>query len=271
MTNKEIIAKINNRERSSSKYTYGKALLVCGKPGMMGAAILAARAAFRIGAGLVVLSCDESQHILIHESIPEAMCIGRKEIKDINEYASIGFGCAAGLDTKELLESILKEYRGKLVIDADGLTVLGKNPEIAEGHRCELILTPHTGEAGRLLNISREKVEEDRIKSAMKISEMFNAVALVKGDATKIYDEAHGLTENKTGNAGMATAGSGDVLTGIITGLLAQGISGYDAAKAGAYIHGIAGDIAAEEIGMTSLMAGDIAEKIYPALKQFDV
>ena len=267
MTNQEVIQKINNREKTSSKYTYGKSLFVCGKPGMMGAAILASRAAFRIGAGLVVLSCDESQHALVHEAIPEAMCTGRKEIENINEYAAVGFGCAAGLDTKELLESILKTYDGKLVIDADGLTVLGKNPEIADGHKCELILTPHTGEAGRLLNISREEVEEDRIKAAKLISKKYNAVALVKGDATKIYDESHGLTENKTGNAGMATAGSGDVLTGIIVGLLSQGIESCDAVRAGAYIHGLAGDIAAKEIGMPSLMAGDIIEKIYLAIK----
>ena len=269
MTNQEVIEKIKNREKSSSKYTYGKTLLVCGKPGMMGAAILASRACFRIGAGLVVLSCDQTQHILIHEAIPEVMCIDRNiDLEGLDKYAAIGFGCGAGKDESTLnaLKYIFNNYKGSLVLDADGLTLLAENPRLSENHKCKLILTPHVGEAARLLNISREEVEEDREKAAKDISKKYDAIALVKGDATKIYSKEEGLTVNDTGNAGMATAGSGDVLTGVIAGLLSQGIGAYDAARAGAYIHGMAGDIAAEKRGMVSLMASDIIDGIIEVL-----
>lgn len=270
MTNQEVIDKIKNRDRNTNKYDYGKALLVCGKPGMMGAAILASRACFRTGAGLIVLSCDKSQHILIHEAVPEVMCIDRNiNIDELKKYNAIGFGCGAGRDEKTLdvLKTIFDNYEGSLVLDADGLTILAENPEISVNHKCNLILTPHAGEAAKLLATSREEVEEDRELAAKLIAEKFSAIALVKGDATKIYNKEEGLTVNDTGNAGMATAGSGDVLTGIIVGLLSQGIGAYDAVKAGAYIHGLAGDIAAEKVGMTSLMASDIIEGIIKVLK----
>lgn len=270
MNNREVVQKIKNRGRDTNKYDYGKALLVCGKPSMMGAAILASRACFRTGAGLVVLSCDKTQHTLIHEAVPEVMCINRNiDITELEKYNAIGFGCGAGRDEETLgvLKTIIRYYDGKLVIDADGLTLLAEHPEIADGHKCEIILTPHAGEAAKLLGISRQEIEEDRKKAAVLIAKKFDATALVKGDATKIYDDIHGLTENDTGNAGMATAGSGDVLTGIIVGLLSQGIETYDAARAGAYIHGLAGDIAAEKVGMPSLMASDIIDGIIEVLR----
>ena len=268
---KNALSKVNNRPNVSGKYDYGKLLIVAGKPSMMGAAIMAAKVAFRAGVGLVVVSCDPSQHPVIHNAVPEAMCVGRNiKTSELVKYSAVAFGPAAGKDDEaaSLLYKIMNEYNGPLVLDADGLTILAENKSIADNHKCKLILTPHEREAARLLDCKADAVINNRERAAQVMYEKYGASAtLVKGYESKICVGEEVLT-NQTGNSGMATAGSGDVLTGIVGAFAAQGVDPKDALVAGAYVHGKAGDLAAEKYGKASLMATDIIEFLPSVLKE---
>lgn len=268
---KQALNKVNNRPDQSGKYDYGKLLIVAGKPSMMGAAIMAAKAAFRAGVGLVVVSCDPSQHPIIHNAIPEAMCVGRNiKTSELAKYNAVAFGPAVGKDddAAALLYKIMNEYEGTLVLDADGLTILAANKSIADNHKCQLILTPHEREAARLLDCKADAVINNRERAAKVLYEKYNAsAALVKGFESKVCIGEEVVT-NTTGNSGMATAGSGDVLTGIVGAFAAQGLDPKAALLAAVYAHGKAGDLAAEKYGKASLMATDIIEFLPNVLKE---
>ncbi|MDR2610448.1 MAG: NAD(P)H-hydrate dehydratase, partial [Clostridiales Family XIII bacterium] len=213
-------------------------------------------------------------------------CVDRSPsaLRDFSEYDAIAMGPGLGTDdeTAGVVKNILDSYDGKLVVDADALNIIAARGLATGGKErgargCGLIITPHPGEAGRLLGVSSADVNADRSAAARSLAERYGAVALLKGRGTVIalpdgyykvgpYMDG-GLYENPTGNPGMATAGSGDVLTGLILALLGQGLDVADAALAGAYLHGLAGDIAAEDKGVHGLIASDIREAIPYAIK----
>jgi len=245
---------------------------------MSGAAALAGRAALRAGAGLVRVATPKSVLPIVAAIEPSFTTIalpedsnGRISAKAINiileaisENDAMAFGPGIGTSgaLRSILETLLEQESLKLVIDADGLNNLAGIKDWPARLKAKLILTPHPGEFKRLWsNLLREELPADRQQQALQLSQRTNTIVVLKGAGTVVTD-GEKVYINKTGNPGMATAGSGDVLTGIITALLGQGLSDFDAAVLGVYIHGLAGDIAAEKLGQLSLIATDIAQAL---------
>jgi NAD(P)H-hydrate epimerase len=271
ITEKYVQQYIKPRKPETHKGDYGRVLIIAGSLGMGGAAIMCGKAALRSGAGLVTLSVPRELFTAIHSALPEAICIDRNAILDLNQYNAIAIGPGLGTseDAVDLLSEIIPAYNGKLILDADALNIIAANNLQITDSPADIIITPHPGEAARLLNSETAKINENREASAKELSTRYNAIAVLKGYGTIVANAkpdcraSLAMTAiNSTGNPGMATGGSGDVLTGIITALAAQGLSTYEAATSGVYLHGIAGDIAAEKLGEYSLIAGDIIEAL---------
>jgi len=270
---KEIKSQLGTRGQNTHKGDYGKILLVAGSIGMAGAAILAGRSAYSSGAGLVTCAVPSQLFPIMQISLPEATCILRKSGKiDYGHYDAIILGPGLGISKENatLIEEILKTYTGPLVIDADGLNCIEKYDlyQALLDTKAQVVLTPHPGEAKRLLGVTEI---EDRESFAVALAQTFRSTAVLKGAGTIVSgihpDGQPIIFKNPTGNPGMATAGSGDVLAGIIGAFLAKGLKPIDAASAGVYIHGAAGDAAASELGETGMIASDICRHIPYAIK----
>ena len=254
------------RSRFAHKGNFGHALLLAGSRGKMGAAILAAKACLRSGAGL--LTCHIPGHglTIIQTAVPEAMAIPDAQPDCISsvvapeQYKAIGIGPGIGLspETVDCLKSLLSGYTHPIVLDADALNILAAEPSLQELLPGGSILTPHPKEFERLAGVSAN--DFDRIEKARALAAKLRVVIVLKGHHTLVATPGGQCYFNSTGNPGMATAGSGDVLTGIITGLLAQGYTPIEAAMLGCYLHGLAGDLAVKEGSMEALIAGDIVE-----------
>ena len=270
MLTKEKVASLRKQRNAfTHKGNFGHALLAAGSTGKMGAAVLAARACLRSGAGLVTVNATADTHAIIHTAIPEAMCMRRDEAIEWQKFSGIGIGPGIGTDAtaKQLLENIVANYHKPMLLDADALNILSVSkhllPAVAEGS----VLTPHPKEFARLFGETEN--EFDRWQLALNISTQYNLVIVVKGHHTLIAYKSKGWF-NTTGNAGMAKGGSGDVLSGMITALLAQQYHSLDAAKLGVYLHGLAADIALENQSLESLLATDIIHSIGQAFKMLD-
>ena len=265
----EII--LPDRMHSGNKGTFGKALLVAGSNGMAGAAILAARAAYRTGAGMVkVITAEENRQIL-QQGIPEALYGSCRQLSEGLEWADvIAIGPGIGRDEQALqcLKTVVEKSKKPLVLDADALNLLAEKSgkTLVESLRMQgtegriIILTPHVGELSRLLGRSIPECRQELPACARVLAERFHGVAAAKDARTVVCKEQGDYYLNTTGNSGMATAGSGDVLTGVILGLLAQGMEALTAAVNGVYFHGRAGDLAAKRYTEYGVMAGDIAD-----------
>jgi NAD(P)H-hydrate epimerase len=277
----ETIPELKPRPAEAHKGDFGKVLIVGGSVGMSGAAALAGRAALRAGAGLVRVATPKSVLPIVASiepcfttiALPEdsAGRISSKAINAILEAAgqndAIAFGPGVGLSSalRSILHSLLEQDSLRLVIDADGLNNLASMKDWPTKLKAKLILTPHPGEMKRLWSgLLREPLPADRQQQAMQFAQRSGAVVVLKGAGTVVTDGER-VYINKTGNPGMATAGSGDVLTGVILALMGQGLSNFDAAVLGVYIHGLAGDIAAEKTGQVSLIATDIIDSLSDA------
>jgi hydroxyethylthiazole kinase-like uncharacterized protein yjeF len=267
------------REAGSHKGDFGHALIVAGSPGKAGACILAARAAVRAGAGLVTAAVPEPILQTVDLGSIESMTLPLPagptgqiaesaadvvlEAAEGKAVLALGPGLGAEPATVAAIRRIALECPLPLVLDADGLNAFaGKAGDLA-ARRAETILTPHPGELGRLLGISTAQIQEDRIAAARGAAEETGAIVILKGHMTLIASGT-AVFVNPTGNPGMATGGTGDVLTGLIAGLLAQGLDALDAAVVAVYLHGLAGDLAATRLGEMALAAGDLIE-ILPA------
>ncbi len=264
---------IRPRPVEGHKGTFGHALIMAGSAGKTGTAILSSKAALRSGCGLlsVFTIADAITPILCH--LPEAMLIRRKKkdsCPDTQKFDAIGFGPGIGLNapSAQLLLSLLDYYRKPLVIDADGITLLSKQQELYRLLTPQMILTPHPAEFDRLTH-SHDTVA-DRLASQLAFSDRYKAIVVLKGHHTTITLPDGTLYENTTGNNGMATAGSGDVLTGIITSLCAQGYPAGHAALLGVFLHGYAGDAAAARLSKTSMIASDIIAGIPEFFRKFE-
>ncbi|MGI6734561.1 MAG: NAD(P)H-hydrate dehydratase [Anaerovoracaceae bacterium] len=256
---------IKKRDKELHKGDCGKVLIIAGCVGMAGAAILSARGALRSGAGLVRVSVPEQLFPILQVGVPEATCVSRSlppERLEEHQALVIGPGLGDELSNVPLIESVLKSNCPVIVLDADGLNLLARNDGLKEAAKSaagRLIITPHPGEAARLLGCSAAEINADRVGSAGRLAEQTGAVTVLKGAGTLVATPNRQTYINTTGNPGMATGGSGDVLSGIIGALAGQGLSCFEAAACGVYIHGFAGDIAAKALGEYGVVASDIA------------
>ncbi|MDR3365329.1 MAG: NAD(P)H-hydrate dehydratase [Clostridiales Family XIII bacterium] len=280
ITQKEIRGLfIRKRRRDAHKGDFGRVLLICGSRGMAGAAILCARGALRAGAGLVALSVPDELLPIVQAGVPEATCVGRgAEALSPQRLAAAGAiaagpGLGAGPEAREAISRLLENYSGKLVLDADALNVLAGQNRRDIFFGANTVITPHAGEAARLLGISAAEVQAGRAEAAAALAGKYGCIAVLKGAGTLVAagaaeDTPPQIFINTTGNPGMATGGSGDVLTGVIASFMAQGMDSLTAARAGVYIHGLAGDLMAKELGERGLTAGDLPLGVAKALKQ---
>lgn len=280
------IPKLEPRAVNGHKGTFGKVLIVGGSVGMSGAPALMGRAALRSGSGLVRVAVPQSIQPIVAVLEPCYTTIGLcdkngqlspKAVTELakllpdNDAAAFGPGAGTGTGVKEVLLSLLAIEGLKLVVDADGLNVLsdcGGPGGWVDKKRANVILTPHPGEMKRIWNsVFREPRPEKRTDCATKFAEMTNSIVVLKGAGTVVTDGER-VFVNDTGNPGMATAGSGDVLTGVITALTGQGLSLFDAAVLGVHAHGLAGDAAAKIHGQISMIATDIIDHLGHAFIQ---
>lgn len=257
---------LQSRHRYDHKGTYGHALLMMGSIGSVGASILAARACYRSGAGLVTVHAPKCAYEILQISIPEAMVsidqhkFFLSQVPDLERYAAVGVGCGIGQrqTTVDTVRELMKKCDKPMVIDADAINILGQQKDafdlIPEGS----ILTPHPKEFERLFGKTGNSFEENELQR--KRAQELGVYIVLKRAHTAIAFPDGSCYFNATGNPGMGTGGSGDVLTGILTGLLAQGYSSGSAARLGVYLHGLAGDLAAADLEQEAVIAGDLVQ-----------
>ncbi len=273
------------RRRDGHKGTYGRVLVVGGSAGLSGAAAMASTAALKAGAGLVTLAVPAGLHDLMEVKLTEVMTSPLPETDAVSisvdalpsvqkllegaDILALGPGISTHESTVAFVRQLLPVLQRPAVIDADGLNALVDAVDQLKECPAPLILTPHPGEMARLAGIKTEEVQNNRVEIVLRASQEWGTVVVLKGYRTLVAAPDGTLYVNPTGNPGMASGGTGDVLTGVIAGFLAQGLTPLEAAVAGVYFHGLAGDLAAEQKGMLSLVAGDLLEFLPQATRNF--
>ena len=277
------------RRQDTHKGDYGHILILAGSAGFSGAAVLCANAAMRCGAGLVSLGVPEGVYsIIARKAYPEVMVKPLAETKErtlsLKAYPAImalaqkadllamGPGLSQNSQTQKLILKIIRGIQKPMVLDADALNALCGYLDLLRitNHESRTtILTPHPGEFSRLIGRPLAYVQKNREMLAKRFASDYNIILILKGHRTIVASPKGKAYVNETGNPGMATAGSGDVLTGMAAALLGQGLSGFEAARLGVYLHGVAGDLAAKEKTQAGMLASDIIEKIPEAIKHY--
>jgi len=281
-------AQLSHRETQAHKGDFGHILILAGCAQFSGAAILCSNSAIRSGAGMVTLGLPGGLiNAFIKIKAPEIILKPLaqtaeltlsvkaypqiRKILDKIDILSVGPGLSQNKSTQNLIRKIISDVNKPMVIDADGLNALAGYPDLLRDtqrkKRATKILTPHPGEMSRLLNISINEIQHSRKDIAQGFARDYNCIIVLKGHGTVVADAEGKVYTNETGNPGMATAGSGDVLTGMIAAFLGQGLDGFEAAKYAVYLHGLAGDLAAKEKTQAGMIASDIIEKIPDAIK----
>jgi NAD(P)H-hydrate epimerase len=274
------------RTSGGHKGTYGHLLILAGSVGKTGAAILAATAALRTGAGLVTVATAEPAAPLVAGGRPEVMteslpvgadggltpeAVARALfLAETRDAVVLGPGLGQEAGTREFVREIVARCPVPLVVDAEGLNALASQPDAASHLRrpAATLLTPHPGEMARLIGVTTRLVQEQRLETARAFSTSSGAVVVLKGFRTVVAEPSGRAAVNPTGNPGMATGGSGDVLAGMLGALLARGLDPWIAATAGVFMHGLAGDCAAKRLGEECLLAGDVIEALPEALRE---
>ncbi|HET6781104.1 MAG TPA: NAD(P)H-hydrate dehydratase [bacterium] len=269
------------RRPDSHKGDHGHVLIVAGSMGFTGAAVLATRGALRSGAGLVTLAVPKSVYPIIAAQVVEGMptplpdsngALAAGALKQLrvlrggSDVAAVGPGLSQAAGVRRVVQDLLAAD-GPVVLDADGLNVLVGKTKILSRASSPLVITPHPGELGRLMNIPAEKVQEDRLSAARTAAKRFKCTVLLKGARTVVATAAGDAYIVPTGNPGMATGGMGDVLTGAIASLIGQGLDPTAAAYCGAYLHGLAADLIASERGMAGILASEVADHLPVAIE----
>jgi NAD(P)H-hydrate epimerase len=257
---------VPRRKNDANKGDFGKVLVIAGSSGMMGAAVLAAKAALRTGSGTVTLCVPDTLKNDINSISLEATVIGFSELNENFkrfDVIAVGPGLGKGPKISKMIKDIItsKSSDAPLVLDADGLNAI-TDKRILKGSKKEIVITPHPGEFSRLTGMGVQEIQRDRNGTAGRFASKNKLTVLLKGANTVIAGKDGKILINPTGNPGMATGGSGDVLTGIIASLIGQGIPPFDAAAAGAYIHGMAGNLAVSIKGEHGMIASDIIDSI---------
>jgi NAD(P)H-hydrate epimerase len=275
------------RPPTAHKGDAGRVFLLSGSVGLSGAAALCTMGALRVGAGLVTLGLPKSLHDPMVEKLTEAMIKVLPETKDGTlslqglpeiattiermDAAAIGPGLSQNPQTKSLIVQLLPKIRKPLVLDADGLNAVAAEIQVLKTLPLPIILTPHPGEMGRLVRLSAEDVQRDRERIAKEFAKRHRVIVVLKGHGTIVASFDGSVYVNDTGNPGMASGGCGDVLTGMIAGLLGQKLPLFDAARLGVYLHGLAGDLVAAERGEIGLLASDLADRIPQAIRRYQI
>jgi len=283
ITSDWVRARLPRRRGDSHKGTFGQVLIVAGSVGMTGAAAMAGESAYRAGAGLVRLALPQSLNDAMEARLTEVITIPAAEtparslsaqaLPDLERWLAasdavcLGCGISTHPDTVALVRELIRKTRLPMLIDADGLNALTGATDLMRERGGPLVITPHPGEMARLLGTTAREVQSHRLEIARSVAVGWNAVVVLKGAFTVVAAPDGRTMVNPTGNPGMATAGSGDILAGTITGLLAQGVPAFEAAAAGVYLHGLAGDLAAKTLGQAGMMATDIGRYLPEAIR----
>ncbi len=283
---KDVRNQLPVRPPNGHKGTFGKIVVLAGSTGLTGAATLCSKASLLAGGGMTILGIPEGINPILEEKLTEVMTRplpqtpegtlslkAEKAVYQLLPWAdalAIGPGLSTEHETKELIRKILGKIRIPHVIDADGLNAFAGEAYLLEKPKGKRILTPHYGELARLNSRPIDEIVKNPIETARESARRFGSVLVLKGAPTVVADPQGNVYVNSTGNSGMATAGSGDVLTGMITGFLAQGCLPIHAAVIGVYLHGLAGDIAGERFGRRSLVAGDLLITLGQAIRQVE-
>jgi ADP-dependent NAD(P)H-hydrate dehydratase / NAD(P)H-hydrate epimerase len=280
----DIKERLPQRAQDAFKNQCGTVAIIAGSKGFTGAAALASNSCLKAGAGLGYLAVPESLNAVMEAKLTEVITWPFDDanqgylfshcyddlfelIKGLDVVA-IGPGLGQHAETGKLVKQLLSSLSKPCVLDADGLNLMKNNIELFSNYKGELIVTPHPGELARIMNISTKEILTDKITSARHAASILSSIVVLKGGPTTIAIPDGDVYINSTGNSGMATAGSGDVLTGVISALMAQGLKSKDAAISGVYVHGLAGDIACQQKGHLGMVASDILENIPRALLQ---
>ena len=287
VTEDDVRTAMPKRSLDVHKYRVGKVFVLAGSTGLTGAAALTSMSALRSGAGAVVLGIPESLNNMMEKKLTEVMTVPLADtgdgvlhesawegIKRQCEWADIiaaGPGLSGTGDVKKVISRLVKEVQKPVLLDADALNVLSGKDGLFAKRSAPVIITPHSGEFSRLSGISSDEIKNERIEVARRYARMRRITLLLKGGPTIIASKSGKVYINQTGNPGMATAGSGDVLTGVIAGLWAQGLTDEAAAYCGAYLHGAAGDEAKRTYGELAMTAGDIQEEMLKVIKGITV
>lgn len=273
-----------DRPDDANKGTLGSLLCICGSYGMAGAAIMAGKAALRCGIGLLKTAVPKSIYPICSSNILESVYFPLEETKsgaisdkntdfllsECEKSSAVLIGCGLSVceDTRAVVKAVITNCTKPLVIDADALNCICNEPEILKSLKAPAIITPHPGEMARLINSTPREVNSDRENTAINFAKRYGVITVLKGAGTIIASPDGKVYINHTGNSGMATGGSGDVLAGIIGSMLAQGATPFKAAAAGVFLHGTAGDIAAEKLGKISMLPTDMTELLPDAFQR---
>ncbi len=284
LTEREMGALIPRRMRISHKGDYGRVFVLAGSRGLTGAATMVCSAAMRAGSGLIFLGIPASLNAILEVKLTEPMTIPLDETAEgtlaysarskVLEFLStctnaiIGPGLSTNPETARLVEDILKEAKVPLLIDADGLNCLKGKTELLRGYSAPLIVTPHPGEMSRLSGLETQRILEDPWKAAADFARENRVIVILKSAETVIADVDGSLYINIAGDAGMATGGMGDVLSGVVGSLVGQGLKPIDAAKLGTFVHGVAGETGVDRMGQLSLIASDVIELLPAAFER---
>ena len=264
------------RAKHAHKSSFGRALLVAGSKGMAGASVLAARAALRSGVGLLTAHIPSCNNPILQVAVPEAMtsidsneCCFSDSI-DTARYSAVAVGPGLGQskESEAALLALIDNCKAPMVLDADALNILARNPKYMQRLPQGSVITPHIGEFARLFGATDSSYV--RLQAAQTYAMTFGVTIVLKGAHTVVVTQLGTMHFNSTGNPGMATGGCGDVLTGSILSLLAQGFATPDAARLSVYVHGLAGDIAAKEKGQMALVAGDVVDSLPSAWRSLE-
>ncbi|HRB31317.1 MAG TPA: NAD(P)H-hydrate dehydratase [Ferruginibacter sp.] len=265
---KYIQSHLKKREPFSNKGDYGHALIIAGKKGYMGAAVIASKACIRSGVGLLTVSVPSEERFILQTTVPEAMLLMREDDQDnFKKFTAVGIGPGMGIDAaaEELLLKIMTTCKTPLVLDADALTIISHNKELFNKIPEHTMITPHAGEFDRLFG--KHKNNEERVHTAAQQAKEYRIIIVLKGHHTAIISPEK-ISYNTTGNAGLAKGGSGDALTGVITSFLAQGYSTSVAAEIAVYLHGLAADITLQSQSMESMIITDVIDYFADAFKE---
>ena len=279
---KEMLSLLPTRMPDSNKGNMGKILMIAGSKNMAGAAYLSAKAAYRIGAGLVRIITPEANREILQILLPEAVLVTYQEDQEIKSilYNALDWAeCVAagpGLGMEEYAFQIIEELSGyanqhkekTYILDADALNLLAKKKELFQGFSGCAIITPHMGEMTRLMEVDIAYLRKNRILLARQAGRQYHIICVLKDARTIVCEEEGMCYVNTSGNSGMATAGSGDVLCGVIAGCLAMGLPARQAAEIGVYLHGLAGDRARDRVGEHGMIAQDIVEELSQVLRE---
>jgi hydroxyethylthiazole kinase-like uncharacterized protein yjeF len=281
---REHIRKIPARREDSHKGDYGRVFVVAGSPGLTGAAFLCCEGALRSGSGLVTNGIPESLNPVMEVKLTECMTLpltetqhqtlglaARQEILDFAkkcDVVALGPGLGRDSETKPLVKRLVQEIESPIVLDADGIIALEGDIDVLKDRNRRLVLTPHPGEMASLTGKEVAEVQSMREDIAKSVAEVTGAVVCLKGHRTVVAGPEGEVYVNETGNSGMATGGMGDILTGMIASFMGQGIDDYSAAVIAVYLHGAAGDIAAEKKGPFNMIATDVLEYLPEAFSK---